>query len=110
MAPSIALPSRTGSTSSGTVSIGGVDVTAVTGRRLRRLRRDFQMIFQDPFESLPANSSALDVVLAGLRIHRDDLDGAGRRAAAVSALESIQPVVPLALWAALQALRTRAAR
>lgn len=72
----------------GSVSIGGVDVTAVTGRRLRMLRRDFQMIFQDPFESLPANATALDVVLAGLRIHRDDLDAAGRRAAAVSALES----------------------
>jgi oligopeptide/dipeptide ABC transporter ATP-binding protein len=73
---------------SGSVSIGGVDVTGVTGRRLRRLRRDFQMIFQDPFESLPANATALDVVLAGLRIHRTDLDAAARRGAAVSALDA----------------------
>jgi oligopeptide/dipeptide ABC transporter ATP-binding protein len=73
---------------SGSVSIDGVDITGFAGRRLRRLRREFQMIFQDPFESLPANATALDVVLAGLRIHRDDLDPAGRRAAAMAALEA----------------------
>lgn len=73
---------------SGSVSIGGVDVTDVKGRTLRRLRRDFQMIFQDPFESLPANATALSIVMAGLKIHRTDLDGTDRRAAAVSALES----------------------
>jgi oligopeptide/dipeptide ABC transporter ATP-binding protein len=72
----------------GTVSIGGVDVTRVHGRALRRLRRDFQMIFQDPFESLSANATALDVVAEGLAIHRDDLDAAGRRAAALTALET----------------------
>jgi oligopeptide/dipeptide ABC transporter ATP-binding protein len=71
----------------GTVSIGGVDVTHVRGRALRRLRRDFQMIFQDPFESLSANSTALDIVCEGLTIHRQDLDAAGRRTAALAALE-----------------------
>lgn len=74
--------------SSGSVSIGGVDVTDATGSTLRRLRRNFQMIFQDPFESLPANSTALDVVTTGLRIHRRELDTAGRRAAALTALET----------------------
>ncbi len=73
---------------SGSVSIEGVDVTGFTGRRLRRLRREFQMIFQDPFESLPVNATALDVVMAGLKIHRDDLDRTAQRAAAVTALES----------------------
>jgi hypothetical protein len=38
------------------------------------------------------------------------LDAVGSLDRAASALESVQPVVPLALWAALQALRTRAAR
>jgi oligopeptide/dipeptide ABC transporter ATP-binding protein len=73
---------------SGAVSIGGVDVTRVRGRALRRLRSGFQMIFQDPFESLSANATALDVVTEGLAIHRDDLDASGRRAAALTALES----------------------
>jgi oligopeptide/dipeptide ABC transporter ATP-binding protein len=72
----------------GAVSIGGVDVTRVRGRALRRLRRDFQMIFQDPFESLSANATALEVVSEGLTIHRTELDAAGRRAAAMTALET----------------------
>jgi oligopeptide/dipeptide ABC transporter ATP-binding protein len=73
---------------SGSVSIGGVDVTRVRGSALRRLRRDFQMIFQDPFESLSANATALDIVTEGLTIHRKDLDAAGRRAAGLAALET----------------------
>lgn len=73
---------------SGSVSIGGVDVTGATGRRLRQLRRNFQMIFQDPFESLPANATALEVVTAGLRIHRRELDADQRRTTALSALET----------------------
>ncbi len=72
----------------GVVSIGGVDVTHVRGRALRRLRRDFQMIFQDPFESLSANATALEVVSEGLAIHRTELDAAGRRTAALTALET----------------------
>lgn len=71
---------------SGSIHIGGSDVTHVGGRRLRKLRRDFQMIFQDPFESLPANATALDVVTAGLVVHRRDLEPDARRAAALEAL------------------------
>ena len=73
--------------SSGSVSIGGVDISRTKGRALRRLRRDFQMIFQDPFESLPANSTALDVIGEGVRIHRPDLDTGQRRSAGLAALE-----------------------
>ena len=73
--------------SSGSVAIGGVDITRVRGRELRRLRRDFQMIFRDPFECLAPNSTAIDVVTEGLRIHRADLDTAARRTAGLTALE-----------------------
>ncbi len=73
---------------SGAVSIGGVDVTRVRGRALRRLRSGFQMIFQDPFESLSANATALEVVTEGLSIHRKDLDTAEQRATALTALET----------------------
>ncbi len=37
---------------SGRVTIGGVDVTALGGAELRRQRRHMQMIFQDPYASL----------------------------------------------------------
>ncbi|MGY4708643.1 ABC transporter ATP-binding protein [Mycolicibacterium sp. CBM1] len=74
--------------SSGSVSIGGADITHARGRELRRRRRDFQMIFQDPFESLPVNATAVGVVAEGLAIHRGDLDAAARRRVALAALET----------------------
>ncbi|WP_299819845.1 ABC transporter ATP-binding protein [uncultured Jannaschia sp.] len=37
---------------SGEIRLGGRDITDLGGRDLRRLRRDVQMIFQDPFASL----------------------------------------------------------
>jgi oligopeptide/dipeptide ABC transporter ATP-binding protein len=82
----------------GSVSVGGVDITRVRGRELRRLRRMFQMIFQDPFDALPATATAVDVAAEGLRIHRPDLDPDARRAAALSALEScgLQPASAVA--------------
>jgi oligopeptide/dipeptide ABC transporter ATP-binding protein len=83
---------------SGSVSIGGIDMTNIRGRELRRLRRDFQMIFQDPYESLSANATALDIVTEGLTIHRKDLDAADRRAAALAAMEScgLRPAAAIA--------------
>ncbi len=75
---------------SGSIEIGGgVDITHLGGRQLRTMRRDFQMIFQDPFESLPTNATALDVVTeGGVAIHHRHLNSADRRAAAVAALAS----------------------
>ncbi|BBY66574.1 ABC transporter ATP-binding protein [Mycolicibacterium helvum] len=73
--------------SSGSVAVGGVDITHARGAALRRQRQDFQMIFQDPFESLPVNATAIDVVSEGLGIHRKDLDAAARHSVALGALE-----------------------
>lgn len=36
----------------GTVRVDGVDVSRLGGRRLRRMRRDMQLMFQDPYSSL----------------------------------------------------------
>jgi oligopeptide/dipeptide ABC transporter ATP-binding protein len=72
----------------GTVHIDGVEVTRLSGARLRRLRDRFQMIFQDPFDSLPANATALEVIEDGLRIHRRDLSASDRKRAALDALAS----------------------
>jgi peptide/nickel transport system ATP-binding protein len=38
--------------SSGTIRFDGVDITKLGGRRMRKLRRDIQFIFQDPYSSL----------------------------------------------------------
>ena len=70
----------------GQILIEGTDITRLGGAELRRLRKDFQMVFQDPFESIPPNRTALDIVAEGLSVHRRDLGPQARREAALVAL------------------------
>jgi oligopeptide/dipeptide ABC transporter ATP-binding protein len=74
--------------SAGTVRLGELDLTKLTGRRLRSHRRDFQMIFQDPFESLDPRRSVGDSVLDSLVVHGVGGSATERRAAMLTALES----------------------
>ena len=55
---------------SGTVTHNGIDVTHASQRSLRPLRRDFQMIFQDPAESLDPRMSVRAIIEEPLVIHR----------------------------------------
>jgi peptide/nickel transport system ATP-binding protein len=54
----------------GSVSFDGADVLALKGGELRRLRRQMQIIFQDPFSSLNPRMSIGGIVREGLTIHR----------------------------------------
>lgn len=45
------------------------DVRSLEGRELRSLRRDMQIIFQDPYASLNPRMSVTSIVGEGLRIH-----------------------------------------
>ncbi|HUF48280.1 MAG TPA: ATP-binding cassette domain-containing protein [Vicinamibacterales bacterium] len=55
---------------SGQVRIGGTDVLALSGRELRRARRQFQIVFQDPYSSLNPRMRAGAIVEEPLVIHR----------------------------------------
>jgi oligopeptide transport system ATP-binding protein len=65
---------------SGTVRVAGEDVTHLSGRALRELRTRVQMVFQDPYGSLNPRMRVGDAVAEVLAVHREDLDGRGRRA------------------------------
>jgi ABC-type glutathione transport system ATPase component len=54
----------------GTISYDGIDVASARGERLRRLRREVQLIFQDPSSSLNPRMSVLELVAEGLLVHR----------------------------------------
>lgn len=62
---------------SGTVAFDGVDLTALRGEELRRVRTGLQMIFQDPIASLNPRRRVGDIVREGLDIWPDHprLDG-----------------------------------
>jgi oligopeptide/dipeptide ABC transporter ATP-binding protein len=49
---------------------GAVDLARVPARALKPLRREMQMIFQDPFSSLNPRMTVGDIVAEPLRIHR----------------------------------------
>ncbi|GGO44174.1 peptide ABC transporter ATP-binding protein [Streptomyces daqingensis] len=54
----------------GTVRIGGVDVTRLSRRRLRPLRKDFHLVYQDPSASLDPRMSVARIVAEPLVLHR----------------------------------------
>src|SRR5690606_20692411 len=63
----------------GSVRLKGVDLLAVTGRELKRARRQVQMVFQDPFASLNPRWKVGSLVAEGLRIHHRPARDAERR-------------------------------
>ncbi len=53
----------------GRVVIGGRDITALGDRALREVRRELQIVFQDPFASLNPRMSVGEIVAQPLRVH-----------------------------------------
>jgi peptide/nickel transport system ATP-binding protein len=54
----------------GAIVFNGVDLLQANGSELRRLRRDMQIIFQDPFGSLDPRYRVEDVIAEPLILHR----------------------------------------
>ena len=72
----------------GTVHFDGVDVLALDRRRLRRLRRRLQVIFQDPYSSLDPRVTVARAVSEPLVAH-DHLKGTALEARVVDLLSSV---------------------
>ena len=55
---------------SGEIQFDGRDVATLHGRQLRELRRDMQIVFQDPFSSLNPRMTVRSIIEEGLLVHR----------------------------------------
>ena len=55
--------------SAGSIKINGNEITTVGKQELRRLRRQMQIVFQDPFSSLNPRIKAGDIVGEPLKVH-----------------------------------------
>jgi len=53
---------------SGRVELAGQDITTLSRRRLRPVRRDIQLVFQDPYSSLNPRRRVGDVVAEGMEV------------------------------------------
>ena len=73
---------------SGEVLFDGHDVLRAGGTELRRLRRDMQIIFQDPFGSLDPRMMVEQIVCEPMAIHGSE-DRAGRRRRAAEVMRAV---------------------
>jgi oligopeptide/dipeptide ABC transporter ATP-binding protein len=62
----------------GTIRFDGRDITHLSARALRPLRREMQMIFQDPYSSLNPRKSVSQIVGEPFAIHKTDRDSKSR--------------------------------
>ncbi|KUJ76566.1 microcin ABC transporter ATP-binding protein [Ruegeria marisrubri] len=58
--------------SEGGITFRGQDVRSWSTRELRRLRKDMQIVFQDPFGSLSPRMTCMQIIAEGLAIHKVD--------------------------------------
>lgn len=78
----------------GSVRFRGQDITAISGRRLRPLRRRMQMVYQDPYESLDPRFRVVDTVEEPLLIHRVGDSKADRKDRVLRALTMVELADP----------------
>ena len=75
----------------GSVRYGGQDVLAARGRALRALRRQMQVVFQDPYASLNPRRSVGSIIAAPLRVHGLYGDGGKARVRELLELTGLEP-------------------
>ncbi|MEO1092692.1 MAG: ABC transporter ATP-binding protein [Pseudomonadota bacterium] len=68
----------------------GKPLTGLDGEAMRPLRRELQVVFQDPFGSLSPRLTVGEIVGEGLRVHAPDLDARERGRRVAAALEEVQ--------------------
>ncbi|HKZ55517.1 MAG TPA: oligopeptide/dipeptide ABC transporter ATP-binding protein [Anaerolineales bacterium] len=73
---------------SGSVTFNGVDLLGLSGRGLKAMRRDMQIIFQDPYSSLDPRMPIGASVAEGLKIHGIGT-GADRRQIMLDTLKKV---------------------
>ena len=73
----------------GEIRFAEQDIAALGQRRLRPLRREMQVVFQDPFSSLSPRLSVAQIVEEGLKVHRLAANAAERRRLIETALAEV---------------------
>ena len=75
--------------SEGTIRFGDHDISGADTSAMRPLRRELQLVFQDPFGSLSPRMTVGQIVTEGLLVHEPDLNGKQRDQRAVAALDEV---------------------
>ncbi len=73
----------------GNIVIDNKDLTGLSERQLRPLRKNIQVVFQDPFSSLSPRMTILQIIEEGLKIHFPELSLAQRYQRIVKVLDEV---------------------
>jgi microcin C transport system ATP-binding protein len=76
--------------SDGPIAFRGAEIQGLRSRAIRPLRREMQIVFQDPFASLSPRLSVGQIIEEGLRVHGLGGDDAGRERLVTAALEDVE--------------------
>jgi len=87
--PGEALRDSTGARHAPEIDFGDRRIDGLPPGALRALRRDMQIVFQDPFESLSPQLTIGEIVGEGLKVHGIGATGAEREAMIVAAIEEV---------------------
>ncbi|MEO1613625.1 MAG: ATP-binding cassette domain-containing protein, partial [Pseudomonadota bacterium] len=75
--------------SEGRIAFMGRDVQGLKGRPLRDLRREMQIVFQDPYGSLSPRMSCFEIIAEGLGVHGLQEEGETARQAVAEVLREV---------------------
>jgi microcin C transport system ATP-binding protein len=75
--------------SRGRIIYDGQNIAEMSNRRMRPLRSDIQIVFQDPFSSLSPRLTVGEIVSEGIRVHMKDITYEQRRKLISEALEEV---------------------
>lgn len=75
--------------SKGPIVFLGTDIQGYRFKQMLPIRRDMQIVFQDPFGSLSPRMSVSDIIAEGLSVHQPDLPPEAREQRVISALEAV---------------------
>jgi oligopeptide transport system ATP-binding protein len=75
--------------SEGSIRFESHDISKADRREMRPLRRELQLVFQDPFGSLSPRMTVGQIVTEGLLVHEPSLSGKERDKRACAALEEV---------------------
>ncbi|SDK00990.1 peptide/nickel transport system ATP-binding protein/oligopeptide transport system ATP-binding protein [Nonomuraea maritima] len=76
---------------SGSVLFDGDELTTMAPRRLRSVRRDMQIVFQDPYASLNPKLPVNDIIAEPLKVHGKWKDDGPKRVAELLELVGLNP-------------------
>ncbi|WP_442579958.1 ABC transporter ATP-binding protein [Mesorhizobium sp. ASY16-5R] len=75
--------------STGTINFNGQDIDKLSFKAMRPLRRELQIVFQDPFGSLSPRMAIAEIIEEGLKVHEPALSAGQRDKRVVDVLKEV---------------------